>query len=50
MVKEKIFYFDEKNNLIKDSDNAVKIIIREEDDDGEIIKETVLLKNKKEGD
>lgn len=48
MTKEKIFYFDEEDNLIKNSDNVVKIIIQEEDENGNLVRETVLFKKQNE--
>lgn len=43
-MKTEIYYFDENDKLIDDKDKAVKIIIREIDDDGEIINETLMFK------
>ena len=43
MERSEIYWFDEKGNIVEDSEKAVRGVIRELDDDGNIIQETWLM-------
>lgn len=42
MSKEEVFWFDEDENIIEDPEKAVKGVVRELDEDGNLIQETWL--------
>ncbi|MCI9092721.1 MAG: hypothetical protein HFF36_02885 [Coprobacillus sp.] len=42
--KEEIFYFDANDKMLPNKDGAVKIIINEYDEDGELEQSTTLFK------
>lgn len=41
-MKEELIWFDEDDNIVESADDAVKGVIKEFDDDGNLIQETWL--------